>query len=278
MIKKLNLFFFLQFVFPAYVFGFSVLVLPEKIAQGDAFMISVTSPSDINPDGKIGKKELSFHRISPGKFIALSSTGIEQSSNIYTIDVRQGKESKITEIKVHERKSKEINLTLPEDKVVLSPKNEKRANYESSLLRKKWSKKSKRMWQGNFSPPLDTEVSTEFGIIRIINGHKRSRHKGVDFKGKSGTPVMAINSGIVSVTDDQFFGGKTVMINHGEGIFSVYMHMKMILVEEGQHVNRSDTIGLVGSTGRSTGPHLHLTVKWDGLTVDPLSLFSLPIE
>lgn len=278
MIKKFIVFFFLQFVFPVYVFGFTVSVLPEHITQGDAFLISVTSTNDIEPDGKIGKKQIYFHRISHGKFIALSSTGIEQSPKIYAIDVKQGNESKITEIKVNARKSKEINLTLPEDKVVLSPQNEKRANYEISLLRNKWSKRSKMMWQGNFSPPLDTEVSTEFGIIRIINGHKRSRHKGVDFKGKSGTPVMAINSGIVSVTDDQFFGGKTVMIDHGEGIFSVYMHMKMILVEEDQYVRRSDTIGLVGSTGRSTGPHLHLTVKWNGLTVDPLSLFSLPIK
>jgi murein DD-endopeptidase MepM/ murein hydrolase activator NlpD len=278
MLRTVYLFFLVHCLVPSTVLGFSVTVVPEEITQGDAFMIEVTSQSDIKPDGTIGKKQLSFHRVSPGKFIALSSTGMEQPSKTYVIDIKQGEESQSTQIQVGKRKSRKINLTLPKDKVVLSPKNEKRANYESALLRRNWSRRSEKMWQGNFFPPLDTEVSTEFGIIRIINGHKRSRHKGVDFKGKSGIPVKAINGGTVSVTDDQFFGGKTVMIDHGEGIFSVYMHLKMINVEEGQHVNRSDTIGLVGSTGRSTGPHLHLTVKWDGYTVDPLSLFNLPIE
>ncbi len=278
MIKRIVFLLMGLFIFPLSSFSFDVSTSPEAVSQGDAFLVRITSVTNDIPVGTIGDKAIVFHRISDGNFIALSSTGIEQPPKTHTIKVMLGRSSVTKIVKVHPRKSRTINLTLPENKVTLSPQNEKRAEYESASLRSKWSKRSERMWKGKFSAPLGTDVSTEFGIMRIINGHKKSIHKGVDYKGKNGTPIKAINSGIVALTDDQFFGGKTVMVDHGEGIFSIYMHLSTITVEEGQHITKSDTVGLVGSTGRSSGPHLHLTVKWDGLTVDPLSLFRLPIE
>jgi murein DD-endopeptidase MepM/ murein hydrolase activator NlpD len=111
-----------------------------------------------------------------------------------------------------------------------------------------------------------------------MNGHKRSVHGGIDFRGAEGTPVRSINSGTVVIADNEFFGGNTVVIDHGEGIFSVYMHLKEIFVKEGQFVNKSYIIGHVGSTGRATGPHLHISVKYGGMTVNPLSLFRSPLE
>lgn len=276
--KRMIFFLTVLALYPLSVFGLDISVSPESPVQGDAFMISIQSDEDTLPSGKVGKKDILFHRISSGNFIAISSTGIEQPPDIYTVTIKQGTVSRNLEVKVGPRKSRTINLTLPPGKVTLTPQNEKRAEHERNVLKTKWSKHSERMWQGRFFAPLGTPVSTEFGIMRLINGHKKSIHKGVDYKGKDGTPIRAINAGIVSLTDDQFFGGKTVMVDHGEGIFSIYMHLSSITVEEGQRISRSDTVGLVGSSGRSTGPHLHLTVKWDGLTVDPVSLFNLPIE
>ena len=93
----------------------------------------------------------------------------------------------------------------------------------------------------------------------------------------SGLPIKAINSGKVVLADNQFFGGNTVMIDHGEGLFSIYMHLSKMLVKEKQFIDKSDIIGTVGSTGRATGPHLHLTVKWNGMTINPVSLFNLSL-
>lgn len=278
MIKKIMFSLSILFFFPVAVAGFDISVLPETIRQGDAFLIKIQSNDNTIPVGMLDNTDIVFHRTSPGHFIALSFAGLEQHPETYIVQVQQNNSSKNITLRIKPRKSRTINLSLPRNKVTLTPENEERAENEIALLRAKWSNRSERMWKGRFTAPLDTPVSTEFGILRIINGHRKSIHKGIDYRGKEGTPIKAINAGIVSLTDDQFFGGKIVMVDHGEGIFSIYMHLSAISVYEGQHVNTSDTIGYVGSSGRSTGPHLHLTVKWNGLTIDPLSLFSLPLD
>jgi murein DD-endopeptidase MepM/ murein hydrolase activator NlpD len=278
MIRRSLLFLLALILLPLTASAFDVSVSPENIQQGDAFLVRIQSDNGILPRGSMGTRDIFFHRISPGTFIAISSTGLEQAPGKYFLNINQGSVSKNISILVHSRKSRTITLSLPRSKVDLSPENEKRAQYEIAELREKWSYRSERMWKGRFSPPIDTHVTTGFGIIRIINGHKKSVHKGIDYKGKEGMPIKAINAGVVSLTDDQFFGGKTVMIDHGEGIFSIYMHLSTITVHEGQRVGKSDVVGLVGSTGRASGPHLHMTVKWSGMTIDPLSLFRLPIE
>ncbi|UCG78542.1 MAG: M23 family metallopeptidase [Nitrospirota bacterium] len=266
------------FLYPIHAFCFELSYSPEHVVQGDVITLKVISDNNVIPEGKIGNRDIFFHKKAAGTFIGLMSTGLEQPPRPYTITVRQGDVEKSINVDVKKLNARTIELTLPKDRVTLSPKNEKRAEYEIAQLRKRWAKNSGRKWMGNFVPPLDTKVSTEFGVVRLINGHKRSIHRGVDFKGKRGDPIRSINGGVVSITDDQFFGGKTVMIDHGDGIYSIYMHLDTILVEEGTKVVNGETIGLVGSTGRATGPHLHMTVKWSGLTINPVSLFKVPVE
>ncbi|GBD99218.1 murein DD-endopeptidase MepM [bacterium BMS3Abin07] len=277
MLKNIAALILVFILYPATAFCFDVSVSPGTIRQGDVFVVRIKSGEIADPYGIVGKNKINFHMTSPGNYIGLSSTGIEQPPGNYNIRVHLGNETKTVRIHVRAIKSKKILIQLPDDKVTLSPEDERRAENEISIMRAKWLKRTGHLWHGRFSPPLETAVSTKFGILRIINGHKKSIHKGVDYRGRRGMRVKAINSGVVSLTGRQFFGGNTVMIDHGDGIFSIYMHLDKILVKEGQRINRSDVIGLVGSTGRATGPHLHLTVKWEGLTVNPLSLFSLPL-
>ena len=129
-----------------------------------------------------------------------------------------------------------------------------------------------------FTRPIpDTEISTEFGVKRIMNKKKTSVHRGMDFRGATGTPVKALNAGKVVLADDLFYGGNTLIIDHGMGLYSVYMHLSKINVAHGSRVGKGQLVGLVGSSGRATGPHLHLSVKLNGISVNPESLFKLKL-
>ena len=123
---------------------------------------------------------------------------------------------------------------------------------------------------GGFQWPVTGRLSGTFGAQRILNGKPRQYHNGVDVAAPKGTPIAAAASGrVVLVHQDMFFAGKTVMLDHGHGLTSIYIHMSEITVKEGQRVKTGGTIGRVGMTGRATGPHLHWGVTLFGTHVDP---------
>ena len=101
-------------------------------------------------------------------------------------------------------------------------------------------------------------------------------HSAVDIRLSAGTPVRAIADGKVAFAAEQFFGGRSVVIDHGGGVFSVYYHLKEVSVAEGREISRGDRVGSVGATGRATGPHLHFGVRVPGGRVDPTRLLALP--
>jgi murein DD-endopeptidase MepM/ murein hydrolase activator NlpD len=109
----------------------------------------------------------------------------------------------------------------------------------------------------------------------MMNGQRRSPHTGVDFNAEEGTPVWACNSGLVVLFDQLFFSGKSVILDHGWGFYSMYFHLSEALVSEGDRVSRGAMVGRVGSTGRSTEPHLHWAIRIRGARVDPFSLLEL---
>ncbi len=125
--------------------------------------------------------------------------------------------------------------------------------------------------------PLDPLPSgSGFGAHREFNGEPKSRHTGTDYAIGMGTSAKSVADGTVVLTGDHFFGGNSVYVYHGDGMVSMYLHLSEIKVEAGQEVGRGDEIGLVGSTGRSTGPHLHLGVRWKRARVDPALLLGDP--
>ncbi len=132
------------------------------------------------------------------------------------------------------------------------------------------------LWSFPFLPPVDEYRPENFGSRRVINDEPRAPHAAVDIRLPEGTPVRAIADGTVALACEQFFGGKSVVIDHGGGVFSLYYHLREYSVEEGRRVSRGERIGAVGMTGRATGPHLHFGVRVPGGRVDPTLLFALP--
>ena len=135
---------------------------------------------------------------------------------------------------------------------------------------------AKPEWTGNFLPPLHlAPQSDSFGNQRIFNGKLASVHRGLDYHAKFDTPVAAINSGRVVLARRLYFEGGCVIIDHGLGLMSVYMHLSKIQVAVGRRVRRGQIIALSGASGRATGPHLHLGVRWEGNYLDPAKLFQI---
>ena len=116
-------------------------------------------------------------------------------------------------------------------------------------------------------------ISGVYGSQRILNGEPRTPHRGVDVAAPAGTPVGAMASGVVSLAEpDLYFTGGTVMIDHGHGLHSIYVHLQDVLVEVGQRLSPGTPLGTVGATGRATGPHLHWGVYWFDEAIDPALL------
>jgi murein DD-endopeptidase MepM/ murein hydrolase activator NlpD len=121
--------------------------------------------------------------------------------------------------------------------------------------------------------PVIGPISGIFGSQRILNGEPRAPHRGVDVAAPAGTPVGAMASGVVSLAEtDMYFTGGTVMLDHGHGLHSIYVHLDEVRVTVGQHLRQGQTLGTVGATGRATGPHLHWGVYWFDQAVDPALL------
>jgi murein DD-endopeptidase MepM/ murein hydrolase activator NlpD len=133
------------------------------------------------------------------------------------------------------------------------------------------------MWSGTFIRPVDGVVTSPYGKGREFNGEVQSRHYGVDLDGDTGTPVYAPNRAVVALTDDTYYGGQLIYLDHGRGLVTGYLHLSEILVAQGDTVTQGQLIGKVGASGRVTGPHLHWLARYASITVDPLSLFALDL-
>lgn len=201
---------------------------------------------------------------------------LQTKPGFYRLTVRSNNptgQQKTIEIKVREKDYGVRRLTLPKKMVDLDEETLKRVRKETGKLKTIWNALPKEpLWRGPFVKPIPGKVIGPFGRKSVINNQTRSPHSGVDLKGKRGTPIKTIANGKVALTEELFFGGRSVVIDHGGGIQSAYLHLEKILVSPGQQVDRGDVIGRVGSSGRATGPHLHWSVRVNGARVDPLKL------
>lgn len=160
---------------------------------------------------------------------------------------------------------------LPPSQVSPGPEALKRIRRESAMLAEARSIDAPRTdFMASFTPPVSGRVTGVFGSQRILNGEPRRPHYGIDYAAAKGTPIKAPAPGVITlVNGDMYFSGGTVILDHGQGISSVFIHLSRIDVRLGQHVKQGEVIGAVGATGRATGPHLHWGVNWFDKRLDP---------
>ena len=154
----------------------------------------------------------------------------------------------------------------------------KRIQNEQELKREAFRKTSNdRLWQGRFVSPLDSVTTAIFGSQRTFNGKLQSVHQGLDFRASIGTPVRAMNSGEVILAHEMFYEGGFLVLDHGQGLLTTYMHLSRIKYKVGDRVTKSQIVALSGGTGRATGPHLHVGVRWQSVYLDPAALLKLQL-
>lgn len=161
------------------------------------------------------------------------------------------------------------------NKVKPNPKNQERIKQEREEANKIYSNYSQaRLWDSVFDYPMQSVITSPFGSARVFNNELKSYHSGTDFRAKIGTEIYASNRGKVVIAKNRFLAGGSVVLDHGEGIFSMYYHCSELKVEVGQIVEKGDLIALSGATGRVSGPHLHFGILVRGAQVDPLDFIA----
>src|SRR3989442_7840981 len=134
-----------------------------------------------------------------------------------------------------------------------------------------------REWSGRFRPPVNAPISDVFGTRRTFNGEVQSMHQGLDYAVPSGTPVAALNAGTVLLARPLYFEGNCVVLDHGQGLLTLYLHLSEVKVKEGERIARGQELGLSGGTGRATGPHLHIAVRWQSIYLHTATLMKLKL-
>ena len=216
------------------------------------------------------------HRVlvvkSDSNVMAIVGIPLKTASGQQAIDVKTGGKKQQVAFSVKPKKYKEQHIKLSSNKHV-TPSAENQARFKRELDEQLDAYAQFRQ-DSPSNVILDRPVqggrySSPFGLRRFFNGQERNPHSGLDIAVPSGTPIKSSADGVITVVGDFFFNGKTVFVDHGQGMISMYCHMSEIDVKKGQTVKRGQVVGKVGSTGRSTGPHLHWNVSLNNVRVDP---------
>lgn len=263
-------------------FPFVVSLLPGNIRQGDIVTVGVRAPMEVQSiQGRFNGRVIYFDKTEENEeFMGIVGIDMTLSPGRHNLllegDIagREIKGSMVFDVK--EREYEVEKLTFPGKMVELDRKSEERAEREAAILKGIWEKvSSERHWSGAFNLPVDGNLKPNFGRRRILNGREKNPHNGVDISAPEGETVASPNRGKVVLVDNHFFGGNTIVIDHGQGLFTAYLHLSEISVKEGDIVERGGPIGQVGETGRSKGPHLHWSARLHDARVDPLKLLDL---
>ena len=266
--------------------GFAVEIsLPQRVPIGQPFLLRIQSRNRF-AQVKIGWLDKKSQ--TPGQKVL--ETPLWQADFLLGTDVRKDKAGpKTLYVKAffangsHERKLEVLitaksypvqRLRVSKHLVSLSRSSLARVRREGAVIRKLFNTETTATkWSFPFQRPTEGAVSGHYGLRRYFNGLPRSPHSGVDFAGKSGDPIKAINNGRVILVSNHFFAGNGVYLDHGSGLISGYFHLRKPLVKVGQIVRKGQVVGLMGATGRSTRPHLHLSLYSLGRAINSLPLF-----
>jgi len=255
---------------------------PAEPVQGRLFRLEVQSDPDaglVGVEGEVGGEALHFERSIDGGFEALAGVPIDASGEIpATLRYRYAdgrSETARTGVPVTPGSYRHEELTVaPRFGSPPSAEDQARRARDAAKAREVSAEahRTPRLWDGAVTIPRQDRVTSGFGNGRVFNGQVSSRHMGLDLDGEPGDTVYAAARGVVELVDEFLLAGNIVYLNHGAGLISGYFHLSKQLVAEGDTVVAGTPIGLVGATGRVTGPHLHWVVRYGTTSLDPRSL------
>ena len=256
---------------------------PTRIVNGSACVFWVRQPGTLRSLTATWMGHKVFFAFDSGRkaWFGLAGVGVEAKAGRYPLAV-EGETSQGTPVKLSEQvvvghiKYPSIALKVPEKFIAPDPEILARVEKEREVKNRVFETiSSERQWTSGFTEPVASTASDGFGTQRKFNGVLKSTHHGLDYHAHTGTKVSAIATGKILLARELFYEGGCVIIDHGQGLLTLYMHLSEIKVKEGETVSRGQPIALSGASGRATGPHLHLGVRWQGIYVDPRTLLRL---
>ncbi len=228
------------------------------------------SADSLPPQAWWGERRL-LVKVEDGQWVALVGLPLDTATGSHTLRLDGLTDKDTIDFVVADKYYPAQHIRLKDNsKVEISTADLARVNSETAKiqdLKKHWRDAGQTDTQ--FALPADGKLSGRFGLRRYFNGQARAPHAGFDIAVPRGSAVRANAAGIVLDVGDYFFNGKTVFVDHGNGLLSMYCHLDRIDVAVGQTVDKQQTLGLSGMTGRATGPHLHWSVILNGAMVDP---------
>ncbi|MFQ5579858.1 MAG: M23 family metallopeptidase [Nitrospiria bacterium] len=254
------------------------------VAQGSVVLFSVGQLQKADSvSGRFLDKLVPFFKRASGEYAALIGIDLAQPIGRHPLIItwKEGTSDhhrKVT-VEIEAEAFGVQHLKLPKKMVDLDAETLKRVRGEKKKVRKAFRQSlGKKLWEGEFVVPTKGRRQGTFGRRRFLNGKPRKPHTGEDISAPTGTPVLATNKGRVVLVGNFYFNGRSVFIDHGLGLFSMYFHLSEITAQEGTIINTGAEIGKVGKSGRVTGPHLHWGMHLNGARIDPYALIEKKVK
>jgi murein DD-endopeptidase MepM/ murein hydrolase activator NlpD len=257
---------------------------PERLESGSPVLFRIDLGKAAGQvSGSWLNHAIVFTKAQNGSWYALAGIDVEQAPGTFPLELTGTAADGSTlhakqDVPILAAKYKTTTLHVQEKFVQPDPQTLQRIAADKVVKDAAYARQiSQPLWEGRFISPVPFTATDSFGTRRTFNGELASIHRGTDFHAPSGTPVVAANDGEVIVAQGMFYEGNLVVINHGLQFYTQYMHLSKIEVKVGERVKKGQRIGLSGATGRVTGPHLHLGVRWQDQYVDPVLLLRLQL-
>ena len=251
---------------------------PTEILQGEIVELKVSGRGLTSVEGWMGKERIYFHPNEAGFYAALVGADVEAKPGPAKVAVKGVTQSGarweiVIPLKIKAKAFKTESFSVAEEFDQLGAETLERIRREQEQLAQIFSSSApRRFWEGPFLTPVPRDITSPFGYRRVINETPRSPHTGVDLKAASGTEVLAANHGRVVLVGDFFYSGKSLVLDHGCGLHTMYFHLSEFKADAGMEVRRGEVVARTGMTGRVTGPHVHWGARMNGARIDPLEL------
>jgi murein DD-endopeptidase MepM/ murein hydrolase activator NlpD len=263
----------------------AIHVQPAKLVNGSPVVFQVAAPTRMTRlSARWLEHEVLFSYDATSKiWYGIAGVSLETRPGTYPLELKgitsRGAEiSFVRKFAVRPAKYPSVAVTVAKRYTEPSQQELERIHQDKTVKQDVFRQTDpQREWLGKFHAPVDARISDVFGTRRTFNGKVQSMHQGLDYAVPPGTPVSAANTGTVLLASPLYFEGNCVVLDHGQGLLTLYLHLSDIKVKPGDRVKSGQEIGLSGGSGRATGPHLHLAVRWQGIYLNPATLLTLKL-